>query len=226
MAPAFRPHQTPASPRRKFAPGERTTMAGTGRRFCHRRPLGYITLLVCGRPELLLHCGAPPTCDIINYHKGHMVPTKQYPSASLPKSAYVLPAVWSCLKRLVPKAQCLNASQKSRRRGSDDATVRCRCDIRQSPQRGTSRKFPADSLPTPFYGPETAPKFPARRLGQIVSKLLVYNIFLSMRWAIFRHQTEFFPCGQGNAAGSGMTRWASTRRDKVCEYCGPWLDRG
>jgi hypothetical protein len=38
--------------------------------------------------------------------------------------------------------------------------------------------------------------------------------------------TEFFPCRQGNAAGSGMMRWASSRCDEVCEYCGAWLERG
>ena len=65
--------------------------------------------------------------------------------------------------------------------------------VHQFSQIGAKLILCASLLPTRFYGPKAAQKFPASRLGQIVSKILIYSIFLTMRGVFFRQRTELFP---------------------------------
>ena len=154
MAPALRLHRTPASCQCKFAPGKGAPLLqervgafviaglwGTS--------LPHFVKGRCCRPL----CGGRActyirrACHIVDYQNGISVCTKQYPSASSPNSAQLLPAVSSCPKKQLSKAQCVNAAQEARS-----------CDPCQFAQRGVRLKSSAD----PFLRPQNGKKIPCR----------------------------------------------------------------
>jgi hypothetical protein len=75
--------------------------------------------------------------------------------------------------------------------------------MRNTQARGRVPNSGANQLPTAFYGPNSA----AGGLGQIVSKLLIYNLFLMLRGGFSRVETRFFPADRekGDRASHGPT---------------------
>ena len=79
--------------------------------------------------------------------------------------------------------------------------------MRKEQARGGLPNSAADPLPTAFYGPKRYRNSAAGRADQIVSKLLIYNIYSMLRGRFSGAETGFFPA------------------DRECDRLGPGLVR-
>jgi hypothetical protein len=75
--------------------------------------------------------------------------------------------------------------------------------------RGRLPNSPANPLPTAFFGSKTARKSAAGRVGRIVYKLLIYNLYLTLRGRCYEAKRCFFAADRGMRRGQP---WPSGQR--------------